>query len=59
MKFEIRKNSIGLWFAHLVARNGNILCASETYTRSSGAKKWVAALKRSSDAKVLHARARK
>jgi uncharacterized protein YegP (UPF0339 family) len=41
MKFEISKNKKGQWFWRLVARNGETLCTSESYSSRAKALKTV------------------
>lgn len=44
MKIEIRKSKSNRWYFRFVARNGRILCHSDTYHRLSDAKKGVASV---------------
>lgn len=53
MKFEIFRGKGRQWYAHLKARNGEIIAASEGYQRSNGAMKWVRLVQGSDGAPVI------
>lgn len=44
-KYEIWRSN-GRWYWHLIARNGEIVCASESYTRKSSCLRGVEAHRR-------------
>jgi uncharacterized protein YegP (UPF0339 family) len=53
MKFVIRKALNGEYMFLIVARNGKIVCQSETYSGLSKCKGGIAAVKKCAKAKVV------